>query len=184
MEEAGGCRQSRGLKALVRMYANLLRAAPVWTKSLTSGIIFGASDLVAQRIEDSGLDMPRFTMSTVVGLCYFGPAAHIWYNNVQRLFPRSTLGHVLLKTALGQALFGPVFIFVYFSAALVADGGTVVLLAVETDSLLALETCPGARNFHKETLGFFGVPCTRCGRGASEAEEKMRTVKRVMCICK
>ena len=42
---------------------------------------------------------------------------------IQRLFPRSTLRSVLIKTMLGQILFGPLFIIVYFAASLVAEGG-------------------------------------------------------------
>ena len=112
------------LRAAAAVYAGALDVAPVITKSLTAGVIFGVSDAVAQGIENAAqADWPRLVTATLVGLLYFGPAAHCWYATMQRLYPHSTLRAVLSKTLLGQIVFGPIFIIVYFAAALVAVDG-------------------------------------------------------------
>ena len=118
-------RDESQLQQLLRLYSTLLHTAPVVTKSVTAACIFGISDIVAQRIEtgQDGIDWLRLLSGALVGLCYFGPAAHAWYAAVQRLFPRSTIRAVLTKMALGQLIFGPIFTVVYFAAALVAAGG-------------------------------------------------------------
>ena len=117
------------LRTAATVYARALEMAPVITKSLTAGVIFGASDLAAQVIENATAppDWPRLLTAALVGLLYFGPAAHFWYAMMQRLYPRSTLRAVLTKTALGQIVFAPIFTIVYFAAALVAANGLIGL---------------------------------------------------------
>lgn len=68
-----------------KVYSQQLQQRPIITKSCTAGLIFGLSDYLAQRIERSSdeekpFDRTRFIVSTLVGLCYFGPAAHYWYS--------------------------------------------------------------------------------------------------------
>ena len=112
------------LHSLLRAYSRHLELKPVLTKACTAAFIFSAGDLAAQLCDGpDAIDWPRLLTGALVGLCYFGPAAHAWYAAVQRLFPRSTFKSVLTKTALGQLCFGPVFIVVYFAAALVAANG-------------------------------------------------------------
>lgn len=113
--------------SLIRQYSAALDTCPVLTKSLTASSIFGLSDVVAQIIEQSGagafvMDQPRVLMNLAVGFC-FGPAAHVWYAVMQHAFPRSNMPSVLIKTTLGQTIFGPVFTVVYFAAALIAERG-------------------------------------------------------------
>ena len=110
---------------LVDRYADSLHLAPVVTKSITSALIFAASDAFAACIERHSLSVVwrQVVASALVGLCFFGPAAHLWYGAMQRTFPSSSCCTVIIKVALGQIVFAPVFTIVFFGASLVAAGG-------------------------------------------------------------
>ena len=77
-------------------YSSLLEKTPIFTKSATAGLIFAASDVLAQRIErnaDKGgkLEKTRTITASLVGFLYFGPAAHFWYEHIFILFPGTTV---------------------------------------------------------------------------------------------
>ncbi len=110
---------------LLASYTAALNAAPILTKSLTAGCIFTASDVAAQSIapSDTGRDWTRTAVSGLVGLLYFGPAAHAWYEVVVGWFPDRTIRSTLTKAALGQMAFGPVFTCVFFAATLLSTRG-------------------------------------------------------------
>merc|ERR1712224_564000 len=57
-------------------------------------------------------------MGGLVGLVFFGPAAHYWFKAILRMLPGSDLLSLLAKTALGQVLFGPYITIIFFAAAL------------------------------------------------------------------
>ena len=131
--------------AMGKFYATALTKHPIWTKSITSCVIFGLSDYLAQRIEGRGsssssttnaarkeeeeratqtlsstdeLNWTRLLTSMAVGLIYFGPAAHFWYNWMFQLFPNTGLVSTLQKAAMGQAFFGPFFTCIFFASIL------------------------------------------------------------------
>jgi protein Mpv17 len=106
-------------------YADSLSQRPILTKSVTAGIIFALSDYIAQRAATTAagdvnarIDRTRLAVSAAVGLFYFGPAAHYWYNWMFRLFPATTLPSTLSKAAMGQTLFGPTFTCIFFATGL------------------------------------------------------------------
>lgn len=102
-------------------YAESLSKRPIFTKSVTAGIIFALSDYIAQRSSSSEAtptDRTRLVVSAAVGLFYFGPAAHYWYNWMFRLFPETNLPSTLSKAAMGQTLFGPTFTCIFFATGL------------------------------------------------------------------
>jgi len=113
-----------------RPYSNCLTARPIITKSVTTCLVFGLSDYCAQLIENRqkpkeiksvnqrNLNLIRTLTSAAVGLLYFGPAAHYWYDWIFRIFPGTSLISTLKKAACGQLLFGPVFNCVFFAASL------------------------------------------------------------------
>jgi protein Mpv17 len=99
------------------------------TKSVTACCIFGLSDFLAQRLEGSNMDgdkdkkparvnYTRMISSMLVGLLYFGPAAHAWYAMIFKLLPETSLISTLQKAALGQLIFGPSFTCVFFGTSL------------------------------------------------------------------
>jgi protein Mpv17 len=108
-------------------YATALAARPVLTKSLTSGAIFALSDVAGQSIAPSpqGLDLQRTVTNLLVGLCCFGPALHYWLELITGLIPGVGVVPTLLKTLMGQTIFGPTITGVFFAAALVSNHGLV-----------------------------------------------------------
>lgn len=121
----GGAHLSLG--AAGGAYAAALAARPILTKSVTSGIIFALSDTVGQSIALSaqGYDLRRSLTSLVVGLCYFGPALHYWLGLITKLIPGDGVVQTMLKTLIGQSIFGPTITGVFFAAALISSNGLI-----------------------------------------------------------
>ena len=71
---------SSNIGRLGQWYASQLASRPIVTKSVTAAIIFAASDASAQKLEknDEQMDVVRTVVSGLIGLLYFGPAAHAW----------------------------------------------------------------------------------------------------------
>ena len=118
-------------------YSNALGAYPILTKSITAGVTFLLSDYTAQLVErpsdsKSGgqsewkYNWTRTMTSAAVGLLYFGPAAHAWYEMIFKLLPGTSLFSTLQKALLGQVIFGPAFTCVFFATFLM-QGGTFTL---------------------------------------------------------
>eukprot|EP00538_Stauroneis_constricta_P001029 CAMPEP_0119552428 /NCGR_PEP_ID=MMETSP1352-20130426/5436_1 /TAXON_ID=265584 /ORGANISM="Stauroneis constricta, Strain CCMP1120" /LENGTH=294 /DNA_ID=CAMNT_0007598669 /DNA_START=31 /DNA_END=915 /DNA_ORIENTATION=- len=114
------------LASFGRIYSRQLEARPIFTKSATAGFIFALSDYLAQKIERSSkeakLDWTRLISSGLVGLLYFGPAAHYWYEIIFRLLPGTTLASTLAKAFWGQVIFGPSFTCIFFGVSLLQSG--------------------------------------------------------------
>mmetsp|Transcript_24725 Transcript_24725/g.36253 ORF Transcript_24725/g.36253 Transcript_24725/m.36253 type:complete len:341 (-) Transcript_24725:145-1167(-) len=117
------------LQTIGSAYSTQLTNRPILTKSITASIIFGLSDWTAQKLEgkdddDEGAKMnwTRIISASLVGLLYFGPAAHGWYETIFRLLPKQSLISTLQKAALGQLLFGPSFTCVFFATSLMQSG--------------------------------------------------------------
>lgn len=128
-------RVSRGggaslVSPLQNSYARLLETYPIRTKSVTAGIIFVLSDYLAQAFtkssestsSSSSLDVTRLLVSGGIGLCYFGPAAHYWYEWMFTLWPGTSLMSTVKKAALGQVFFGPTFTAIFFASSLLQSG--------------------------------------------------------------
>jgi protein Mpv17 len=110
-----------------RVYTQQLDQFPIFTKSYTAGVVFALSDYIAQKIEKSAgegkrLDKTRLLASTLIGLLYFGPAAHYWYEAIFALLPGTSLWSTLQKAALGQVIFGPTFTCIFFAVSLFQAG--------------------------------------------------------------
>jgi len=126
------------LATIAKEYGVLLRKSPILTKSLTAGVTFALSDFLAQRIETTPaskedtlkspvkkratMNWKRLFAATVIGFCYFGPAAHYWYDIIFKILPGTTLVSTLQKAALGQLIFGPTFTCVFFASSLLQAG--------------------------------------------------------------
>lgn len=112
---------------LAAAYAASLKIRPILTKSITSCFMFGLSDWMAQSLSSSStaatIDWSRTYTFMLVGLLYFGPCAHWWYNLMFRLFPSPVIWSTLTKTALGQLVFGPIFMCVFVFASLLQQQG-------------------------------------------------------------
>ena len=115
------------ISAFGNAYASSLQTRPILTKSSTACFIFALSDYLAQRLETKNLkkttnNWTRTLASAIVGFCYFGPAAHYWYQMIFQLFPGTSLLSTLQKAGLGQLIFGPTFTCIFFASALLQSG--------------------------------------------------------------
>jgi len=118
------------LTSVGKCYSLQLELRPILTKSYTAGLIFGLSDFFAQKLERSNdvngasgtINWTRTLASTLVGLLYFGPAAHYWYEWIFKLLPATTLASTLYKAFWGQVLFGPSFTCIFFATILMQSG--------------------------------------------------------------
>lgn len=120
------------LHVAAAFYTQQLTLRPIFTKSLTAGIIFGLSDWCAQLIEreepseatasKDPLVFSRILSTFLVGLLFFGPAANAWYEMIFKVLPSTSLVSTLQKAALGQVFFGPVFTCVFFGAGMIQSG--------------------------------------------------------------
>jgi len=109
-----------------KTYSNHLDHSPILTKSITASFIFGLSDYTAQKLEQKSskeneikVDMGRVLTASLVGLLYFGAAAHTWYSMIFKILPGTSLASTLQKAMLGQLLFGPSFTCIFFATALI-----------------------------------------------------------------
>lgn len=117
------------MSRLGESYVRLLETKPIFVKSITAGIIFGLSDTTAQILESSRkadqkgkLDKNRLLASILVGLLYFGPAAHKWYEWIFKLLPAKSVASNCYKAVLGQLIFSPCFTCVFFAVGLLRSG--------------------------------------------------------------
>jgi hypothetical protein len=110
-------------------YTFYLQQYPIRTKSVTAGLIFAMSDLLAQVLTKSSdkddndattkIVWTRVLSSAAVGFFYFGPAAHYWYSWIFRILPSTSLFSTLQKAILGQLFFGPSFTCIFFAMSLI-----------------------------------------------------------------
>lgn len=114
-----------------KFYAKKLEQRPILVKSVTAAFIFALSDYLAQRLEggdqsssdvSTKVNWTRTITSLAVGLFYFGPAAHYWYETIFRVLPGTSLLSTLYKAAAGQLLFGPSFTCIFFATSLLQAG--------------------------------------------------------------
>jgi protein Mpv17 len=114
------------LTSFGKIYSQQLEARPIATKSVTAGLIFALSDYLAQRLERTekkeSLNWTRLIASTLIGLLYFGPAAHYWYEGIFKLLPGTSLASSLAKAFWGQVIFGPSFTCIFFATSLLQSG--------------------------------------------------------------
>ena len=133
------------LASLGAAYGASLEQRPIATKSVTACAIFALSDWLAQRLEKSessskSTNWTRTVSSALVGLLYFGPAAHAWYDMIFKLLPGTSLVSTLQKATLGQLLFGPSFTCIFFATSLLQQGN----FSLKTWMTKIKEDLPGA----------------------------------------
>jgi len=102
----------------------VLDKKPVITKAITAAIGMGLGDIIAQLALGGGggggmiLDPSRLLRQASFGLLLAGPIGHLWYNTLdQYVLPKKAKSTpvVLLKMALDQLLWSPLFTVVFFS---------------------------------------------------------------------
>ncbi|XP_060173378.1 uncharacterized protein LOC132604068 [Lycium barbarum] len=121
-------------------YLGALDSRPIITKSISSAIIYAASDVTSQMITMSpsdSLDIIRTLRMAGFGLLILGTAQHHWFGFVARVLPKRDIISTLKKLLMGQLLFGPVInsIFFSFNAALQGENGEEIVARLKRDLL-------------------------------------------------
>lgn len=129
-------------------YDDCLRRQPLLTKCVTSAVLFGVGDRLAQHLEGrqalqadredqslastaddrgsiddaNGSSYVRTTRMMTWGGLGFAPIAHTWYNFIERLAPGSTPRAVVAKIAMDQIFFAPAISTTFFTATQSLEG--------------------------------------------------------------
>eukprot|EP00897_Mesotaenium_endlicherianum_P002764 jgi/Mesen1/2515/ME000016S01862 len=106
-------------------YLRQLRQRPLETKAITSGVLAGVSDILAQKLAGGKeLQMRRTVLMALFGAVYGGPSAHFVHRLLDRLFaPKGDFLSVAKKVVVEQLTYGPlcnILLMAYIS--LVVEG--------------------------------------------------------------
>jgi protein Mpv17 len=122
------------IKAPIKLwsvYSQLLEQRPLLTKSITSGVISLAADVVCQysfpkKNEQNELNttinISRTVRFTILGVVYTAPALHYWYGFLGRIIVGNNYYSTVNRVLLDQLLFAPLFLSGFFSFALALEG--------------------------------------------------------------
>jgi hypothetical protein len=113
----------RGL--LWAAYLSQLERNPIATKSLTCGVLNGFGDVLAQiwlGEEGDCFEWKRLGIFTLLGTAFIGPALHVWYGLLAKMFTGVGTVTAVSKLAMDQLLFAPVFIGSIISLIMVMEG--------------------------------------------------------------
>ncbi|CAH2051871.1 unnamed protein product [Thlaspi arvense] len=130
----------------VGWYLGMVKSRPVLTKSVTSSLIYIAADLSSQTIaktSSESYDLVRTTRMGGYGLFVLGPTLHHWFNFMSRLFPKQDMITTFKKMAMGQFIYGPTMMVIFFSvnALLQGEGGSDIVARLKRDFLPAMLNC-------------------------------------------
>mmetsp|Transcript_9766 Transcript_9766/g.16005 ORF Transcript_9766/g.16005 Transcript_9766/m.16005 type:complete len:202 (-) Transcript_9766:59-664(-) len=105
-------------RSLWKLYLQSLQRKPVLTKGITSGVLAGVSDLIAQSLDKSTrhYKISRTAKLVLYGFLISGPAGHYWQKIIESIFrgrkPSTTLA--VEKVLVDQAIYAPFINFVFF----------------------------------------------------------------------
>ncbi|KAE8896676.1 hypothetical protein PF005_g30743 [Phytophthora fragariae] len=117
-------------------YDRWLRDSPLLTKGVTSAVLFGIGDRVAQRIErserasDSDIDsdsddrhgLHRTARMMLWGGVLFAPVGHAWYNWLERVVRGKGAASIAKKVVADQLVFSPPLSLAFFTYAGCSEG--------------------------------------------------------------
>ncbi|GES65296.1 protein sym1 [Aspergillus terreus] len=119
---------------MFRWYQSKLAKQPILTASVTSAVLFGSGDALAQQAVDRrGLqkhDFARTGRMALYGggqlahlLAIFGPAATTWFAFLQRnVVLKSTKATIVARVAADQGLFTPIHLTCFLSSMAIMEG--------------------------------------------------------------
>ncbi|KAF9960070.1 Protein required for ethanol metabolism [Mortierella alpina] len=110
---------------MLGLYTRALASYPLATQAVTTGILFGSGDLIAQFLVEqkastvsataSAWDKARTARMAVFGAGFAGPVLHHWYRYLDRSIRLSTpVKSLLARVAVDQVFFAPCFIASFF----------------------------------------------------------------------
>ncbi|KAA8645370.1 hypothetical protein EYZ11_000429 [Aspergillus tanneri] len=112
---------------MLRWYQTKLAKQPILTASVTSAILFGSGDVLAQQLVDRrGLekhDMARTGRMALYGGAIFGPAATTWYGILQRhVVLKGTKSTIVARVVADQCLFTPTHLTCFLTSMAIMEG--------------------------------------------------------------
>ncbi|KAJ5698082.1 hypothetical protein N7462_000087 [Penicillium macrosclerotiorum] len=112
---------------MLRWYQSKLAKNPILTASITSAVLFGSGDVLAQQAVDrKGLekhDFARTGRMALYGGAIFGPAATTWYGILQRhVVLRGTKATTVARVAADQVVFAPIQLTCFLSSMAILEG--------------------------------------------------------------
>ncbi|KAJ5128257.1 hypothetical protein N7448_001974 [Penicillium atrosanguineum] len=114
---------------MLRWYQSKLAKRPILTASITSAVLFGSGDVLAQQAVDRrGLakhDFSRTGRMALYGGAVFGPVATKWFSILQHhVVLKSTATTTLARVACDQFLFAPVQLTCFLSSMAIMEGSS------------------------------------------------------------
>ncbi|ROW14704.1 hypothetical protein VPNG_03749 [Cytospora leucostoma] len=111
-------------------YQAKLAKRPLLTQAVTTGVLFGVGDVIAQQaVDKKGLknhDIARTGRMAAYGGAVFGPAATTWFKFLAKnVNLKSNNATIAARVALDQGVFAPCAIAVFLSSMAVLEGGSV-----------------------------------------------------------
>lgn len=104
-------------------YLLQLEKNPLVTKAITSGLLNGVGDAIAQlSFSDEDFNWKRFAIFQLLGFVLIGPALHVWYGALARMFSAPGTSSALGRLAMDQILFAPFFLGSIISSIMVLEG--------------------------------------------------------------
>ncbi|KAH9620484.1 hypothetical protein KSS87_019586 [Heliosperma pusillum] len=131
---------------LVGWYLGLIKSRPLLTKSLTSSLIYVAADITSQTIalpSSEPYDFIRTLRMAGYGLVGSGPTLHYWFNFMSKVLPGRDVLATAKKMILGQVVYGPIMIVVFFSlnAALQGENAKEIGARLRRDFFPTIRNC-------------------------------------------
>ncbi|AGO13267.1 AaceriAFR120Cp [[Ashbya] aceris (nom. inval.)] len=119
------------MSSFFRFYKASLQTHPKRTNALTTGLLFGLGDIVAQtQFPEPGAsyDPMRTLRPFLYGAMLFSLVGDKWYRFLSTLrvggLPQGHWGNVLARVACDQLVFAPIGVPLYFTAMALMEGGT------------------------------------------------------------
>jgi protein Mpv17 len=122
---------------LWRGYERALSRRPVLVQACTSALLWGAGDVIAQRVAEQRpieqLDGRRVVATATFGAVFMGPIGHWWYLGLDvlcaRLWSRSSKSFLAAKLLADTFIFGPLYVLAFYLWGRCAARGVVVRVA-------------------------------------------------------
>ncbi|KAF1802970.1 hypothetical protein FB192DRAFT_1365801 [Mucor lusitanicus] len=108
-------------------YHRVLTKRPILIQSLSTAVLFGAGDVIAQQfVEKQGWDRHDLTRTfrmTAFGGVFAGPALSNWYRFIDRkVTTKNAFQGLATKVVLDQFIFAPFFIAAFFTGQGIFEG--------------------------------------------------------------
>lgn len=128
-------------RRMLHAYSKSLERRPYTTQVLSSAVIWGAGDVLAQCIENrprvsklnndalsTDIDKRRFVMTTTYGGLFSGILGHTWYIGLDKVARAISIPgspkFVAAKVCADTLIFGPIHVAAFFAFLTICEGGT------------------------------------------------------------